>query len=386
MLIPIRLGTQDLAALLPNLASVRRPSKSAIVNSSIALIHTQRRSRATAARELRLLKLEADALRAEVNEWRERAGMGLARIEEPVRSRDFEELVSGGLEEAEESLLEEERRALEIAKEGLRMDASNGYSAGDMVGQNPFAYGNNMFGGLAEDDEEDGSSDGQTASRVRPGSQGSIGIPTLPMPIQIPRQNSMASNPMIFDPTAALLQSHTTHNAGIQNFNAYDFAPQAHHLGLTGLGPISPNKMDRQALWNQQMLMAQSAAYGFPQTFTPPTSAHGPASANFLSGFGLRDEDIHGGSDASSVGSNSIPDMGQFQLSHPQQVMRTRSASTVHQINKSGSPPTSAPATATTYAEANAAGDALAAAYGATFPNRVPGGGNTYGAAMGLFM
>ncbi|KAH7098440.1 hypothetical protein BKA62DRAFT_674301 [Auriculariales sp. MPI-PUGE-AT-0066] len=72
----------DLAALLPNLAAVRRPSKSAIVNSSIALTHTQRRYRAQGGRELRILKSETDALCRELNEWRDPS-----RSRRPLRRR-----------------------------------------------------------------------------------------------------------------------------------------------------------------------------------------------------------------------------------------------------------------------------------------------------------
>lgn len=86
----------DLAALLPNLSQVRRPSKSSIVNSSIAHIHASRRHRLLAARELRLVKLESDALRREVNEWRNRAGIPI--LEEPVRSEAFSMVISGELE------------------------------------------------------------------------------------------------------------------------------------------------------------------------------------------------------------------------------------------------------------------------------------------------
>lgn len=86
----------DLAALLPNLSQIRRPSKSAIVNSSIAHIHASRRHRAMASRELRLLKLEADALRRELNEWRDRAN--LHRVEEPVRSEAFSMVLNGEVE------------------------------------------------------------------------------------------------------------------------------------------------------------------------------------------------------------------------------------------------------------------------------------------------
>ncbi|KAJ3843828.1 hypothetical protein EV361DRAFT_789013 [Lentinula raphanica] len=83
----------DLAALLPNLSQLRRPSKSAIVNSSIAHIHAARRHRLLASRELRLLKLESDALRRELNEWRNRAG--IPRIDEPVRGDGFSVVLSG---------------------------------------------------------------------------------------------------------------------------------------------------------------------------------------------------------------------------------------------------------------------------------------------------
>ncbi|KAF8307446.1 hypothetical protein DL93DRAFT_128141 [Clavulina sp. PMI_390] len=70
----------DLAALLPNLATVRRPSKSAIVNSSIALVRSQRRLRAIHARQIQQLVRDAESLRREVNEWR------AAHPHEPVPS------------------------------------------------------------------------------------------------------------------------------------------------------------------------------------------------------------------------------------------------------------------------------------------------------------
>ena len=96
--------------MLPNLAAVRRPSKSAIVNSSIALIHAQRRQRAIAARELRLIKAENDALRQELNEWRARAS--LPRVEEPPRSTELIALLN--LEEDPNMAEDEQRRAFEM--------------------------------------------------------------------------------------------------------------------------------------------------------------------------------------------------------------------------------------------------------------------------------
>ncbi|TRM58437.1 hypothetical protein BD626DRAFT_573646 [Schizophyllum amplum] len=86
----------DLAALLPNLSPIRRPSKSAIVNGSIAHVQAAQRHRAAAARELRLLKLETDALRRELNEWRVRKGISL--VDEPPRSDTFSMVLAGEME------------------------------------------------------------------------------------------------------------------------------------------------------------------------------------------------------------------------------------------------------------------------------------------------
>ncbi|KAK7019906.1 BHLH domain-containing protein [Favolaschia claudopus] len=86
----------DLAAMLPNLSQIRRPSKSAIVNSSIAHINASRRHRILAAQQLRLMKNETDALRHEVNEWRVRAGVPC--VEEPRRGDGFAVVLSGELE------------------------------------------------------------------------------------------------------------------------------------------------------------------------------------------------------------------------------------------------------------------------------------------------
>ncbi|KAJ6506784.1 hypothetical protein C8R45DRAFT_511439 [Mycena sanguinolenta] len=86
----------DLASMLSNLSQIRRPSKSAIVNSSIAHLNASRRHRILAAQQLRAMKNEADALRHELNEWRTRAGV--AFIEEPMRSDAFGIVLRGELE------------------------------------------------------------------------------------------------------------------------------------------------------------------------------------------------------------------------------------------------------------------------------------------------
>lgn len=87
----------DLAALLSNLNQIRRPSKSAIVNSSIAHLNASRRHRILAAQQLRMMKNESDALRREVNEWRARAGVNTF-VDEPMRSDAFGIVIRGELE------------------------------------------------------------------------------------------------------------------------------------------------------------------------------------------------------------------------------------------------------------------------------------------------
>lgn len=109
----------DLAALLPNLSQIRRPSKSAIVNSSIAHVHASRRHRFLASRELRALKLESDALRRELNEWRDRAG--LPCVEEPVRGEGFSMVLNG----------EVEILAAVIGEEDEEGQGYDGYDEGD---------------------------------------------------------------------------------------------------------------------------------------------------------------------------------------------------------------------------------------------------------------
>ncbi|KAF7290686.1 Macrophage erythroblast attacher isoform 1 [Mycena indigotica] len=83
----------ELSTLLPNLAGVRRPSRIAITKSSIAYIHNSRKQRILASQQLRMLHSETEALRAEVNQWRQRAGVPPAA--EPRRGDGFMLVLSG---------------------------------------------------------------------------------------------------------------------------------------------------------------------------------------------------------------------------------------------------------------------------------------------------
>ena len=82
-----------LARLLPSLANSRRPSKSAIVNGSIAHLALQREERLLAVQLLRKVCAEHDALLSEVNDWRTHAGYP-AKDAKPAWNEQMEALTS----------------------------------------------------------------------------------------------------------------------------------------------------------------------------------------------------------------------------------------------------------------------------------------------------
>lgn len=227
----------DLAALLPNLVSVRRPSKSAIVNSSIALIHTQRRARATAGRELRNLKAEADSLRRQLNEWRERAC--LPPVEEPMRNAEFLALIALEEEDAEEG--EEERAAYAM------MEMERG-----------------MGGGFLRDGE-DGDDDGFGPDDV-------LGLESTSPP-QPPAAPSIPLAPSV----GLAMHGHLPHHLRMP-------MPMHAYPGFEPAG-FDPTDAEKLAAWNSQIYtalqwqaaQAQAHAQAQAALFSPPGSAHGNA-------------------------------------------------------------------------------------------------------------
>ncbi|KAI0748786.1 hypothetical protein C8Q80DRAFT_1121107 [Daedaleopsis nitida] len=259
----------DLAALLPNLSQIRRPSKSSIVNSSIAHIHASRRHRLLAARELRLLKLESDALRRELNEWRDRSG--LPRVDEPVRGEAFQMILSGEVEVLNAGPIEEEGAEGEygpddypeddypaLPHDDLAMDDLRGPAAlpqqhlslasaksGEV---NPFAHNvPQTRGGLQL----------QTIL-PRPATHGG---PHTPMIVQSPSAVSFENPAMV----AGLYEQHQIHAP----FPGAQFMPQ-------GAAVLHENVGDKAA-WNAaaQQMYGAAQVPGGPALFTPPTSSHG---------------------------------------------------------------------------------------------------------------
>ncbi|KAF8663987.1 hypothetical protein AX16_000838 [Volvariella volvacea WC 439] len=266
----------DLAALLPNLSQIRRPSKSSIVNSSIAHIQASRRHRIVAARELRLLKLEADALRRELNEWRDRAG--IPRIEEPIRGEAFSMVLSGEVEVVNTVAGEEEEDDLNGQYDDDEyMGAPQGMLQSPMVDDMDEHHRLAMMKSAAANANPFAHSlPPPVVPTSGPGHQGN-GI-HLSHVIPRPSQSGMMSNPPYDTPAAAAamagLYDHPSQYPS-QFMHSNQGGP--HHSG------VDPEKLAAWNLYNQQqqqqqMLQAQRSL------FTPPATSHGLPTPTSTSG------------------------------------------------------------------------------------------------------
>ena len=248
---------KDLAALLPNLSQIRRPSKSAIVNSSIAHIHSSRRHRAMASRELRLLKLEADALRRELNEWRDRAN--LHRVEEPVRSEAFAMVLSGEVE-------------ILTAIPGMD-EEEDGEGLGDNEDDMPIGP---MPTGIGRPVSVEEDMNLMVASPVKapfphsvhaqhPGAPHLAHIIPRPTPHSNPIIAQSMSNVSFENPAMASLYDHQSQVPSQQYQMPYN-------IGV-------PLDSDKPVAWNDQILTPQVQQQLTNQqgVFTAPTISHGPS-------------------------------------------------------------------------------------------------------------
>jgi len=244
----------DLAALLPNLSQIRRPSKSSIVNSSIAHIQASRRHRLIASRELKMLKHEADALRREVNEWRDRAG--LPRVDEPVRGDAFGMVITGELEVIQGVPIEEEDE-----------DAEDGFGIALPMGSMPHhsqqqvqAY-NSTY--MDEVDEEVAMLGAMYAQQQ----QQQTGAIHLAQQHQVQLQHPvMAPQPHeLEDPRLASMllknSNHFAHN------NSQSVVPSTGYSNVNSRPTTYPNGAANWATPQQ--------VFAPPHLFTPPSTSHG---------------------------------------------------------------------------------------------------------------
>jgi len=241
----------DLAALLPNLSQIRRPSKSSIVNSSIAHIHASRRHRLLASRELRSLKLESDALRRELNEWRDRAG--LPRVEEPIRAEGFSMVLSGELE------------VLAAVNDDEDENSAQGYDGYD-DGEDDFLGP----GGSLQTDEMDHSRNTMLkinnanlfAPLTNAGTNSHIAH-------AIPRDPIIASSPSAVSFENPAMASLYEPRLGSQ-FRGNQYIPQQH-------SPLALGDTEKAAAWNTHAHLYSAPAQQqqlLQQRYIPPTSVH----------------------------------------------------------------------------------------------------------------
>jgi hypothetical protein len=248
----------DLAALLPNLSQIRRPSKSAIVNSSIAHMHASRRHRLLASRELRILKLESDALRRELNEWRDRAG--LPRVDEPVRGDGFTMVLSGEIEVLATAIAEEE-------------DEAQGQFDGFEEGEEEFS---GPMPGIMDEGEDPMAADplmngGVFGHNVTAGSTNSV---DMEMARMIPRaQPTSHGGPVI----AQMPPSVSFKNPAMPAL--YEPQVGSHFSGTSHIGPhgIATPEADKVSAWATNMYSGYNAQLQLQaqrSMITPPNNAH----------------------------------------------------------------------------------------------------------------
>jgi len=256
----------DLAALLPNLSQIRRPSKSSIVNSSIAHIHASRRHRILAARELRLLKLESDALRRELNEWRDRAG--IPRIEEPIRGEGFSIVLSGELDVVSAVPGEEEDEDAQYNQYGEDDD--------EYIGPAPPMVQPHME---VDDHRMNMLKNAAAAANANPFAH-SLPPPVVPTSATGPGHQGNGihlSHVGLARPNAPPMIHPPPYDNGAAMAGLYDHGQQFSHYVQGGHStPTSAVDPEKLAAWNmynqqqhQQLLQAQRSL------FTPPATSHG---------------------------------------------------------------------------------------------------------------
>jgi hypothetical protein len=316
----------DLAALLPNLSQIRRPSKSSIVNSSIAHIQASRRHRLIASRELKMLKHEADALRREANEWRDRSG--LPRVEEPVRGDAFGMVIAAELEVIQGIAIEEEDE-----------DAEDGYGAGLPVGNMPSVAHHTQQQVQAytptfvDDVEDEVTMLGAMYAQQQNGRIHPVHLNTqhqiLPQhPMMAPQAQDLEDPRM----TAMLLK-----NADSFAYNASQ--PTVPSTGYPTLNTRSTTYSNGPANW----VPSQVTAFAPGHLYTPPPSAHTLSGNTSVSGSPVGGESANGGSPASTTSSlssmGSVSPISMVPSHHSLGMHRERSNSLTGTNSSGQSPP-----------------------------------------------
>ncbi len=227
-----------------------------------------------------MLKHESDALRRELNEWRDRAG--LPRLEEPVRSEGFGMVLTGELEVISGICIEEED---EDADEGLGLPVSVSVPSHQHPHHVPppqqvvGPYGSS--GSYMDDAEEDVGMFGPNY-----GQQGAMHPYPLHHASQMQHQQHqqqhalMAHHHDLDDPRVAamLLKNSNPFAHNIPTSSGY---PAVRSNGGYANGPSSGNGWGPTS---QPVGYAPSHGHGHTHLFTPPATSHGVPNSGTASG------------------------------------------------------------------------------------------------------
>lgn len=205
-----------------------------------------------AARELRSLKGEADSLRRELNEWRDRGG--IPRIEEPIRTEAFSMVISGELE-------------VIAAIPGEEEDDEMGYGGYDgeedyLPNGHGLPHGSIPHGGLDDLNSFPHGMPPQQAHHAQHTSGNG-----LPLAHVMPRPAAQGG-PMIANPTSVTFENPAMPSLfDPAHYSGAPFMPPQSH-------PIHALDSEKIAAWNAAQMFHQNGQMAQQQRamYTPPAS------------------------------------------------------------------------------------------------------------------
>jgi hypothetical protein len=213
-----------------------------------------------ASRELRLLKLEADAVRRELNEWRDRAH--LPRVEEPVRSEAFSMVLSG---------------EVEVLTSIPGMDEEEDGDGFDNEDDIPIRASSDGIGRPIPEEADDLNSMAipTIKSAVNPFTHNALNHPGASQLAHILPRPSSISRPVI---------AQTIPNVSFENpamTSLYDQQTQVPSQQYQMHFNVGQPETEKPAAWNSQILVNQQLQQQQLATqhgmYTPPATSHGPS-------------------------------------------------------------------------------------------------------------
>ena len=210
-----------------------------------------------ASRELRLLKLEADAVRRELNEWRDRAH--LPRVEEPVRSEAFSMVLSGEVE------ILTSIPGMEEEEEG------EGYDNEDDI---PIRASSAGIGRPISEEAEDLMTVPTIKSAANPFTHNALNHPGASQLAHILPRPSSNTRPVI----AQNIPNVSFENPAMTSlYDQQTHVPSQQYQVHFNVG--HPSETEKPAAWNNQIFVNQQLQQQLASQhgmYTPPPTSHGP--------------------------------------------------------------------------------------------------------------